>query len=129
MIDLNKQILILLYSFFSGIFFGVGFDTYRILINNKKNIIIDFIKYTSYWIFLGIGVFYFLLHTQYAILSFYTYFYILLGVVIYFKFISKHIFYKIKKKLDQILIFFRLLIRNILYVLSLLFKKNIDKNL
>lgn len=133
MIDLNKQVLILIYSFCSGIIFGIGFDIYKSLINVKKNIVINFIKYSLYWVLLGIGVFYFLLYTQYAILSFYTYFYMFIGVIVYLKLISKGIFLKIKNILKKSYRFFKLLIKNILYAFSLIFrvfyKKKINKNI
>ena len=129
MIDLTKQVLIIVYSFLSGIIFGIGFDVYKELINKRKNNLINIIKYSIYWIILGVSVFWFLLYTQFAILSFYTYFYILLGIIIYKKFISKSIFLKIVKITNSIFTFLRLLARNILYVLLLIFKKKINKNI
>lgn len=129
MINLGIQVLILLYSFLSGMVFGITFDLYRILIGNSKNNFFNFIKCSIFWIIMGVIVFYFLLYTQYAILSFYTYFYIFLGVIFYLKFISKNIFLKVKVLINSILTVFRVIFRNMCYVFLRIFNKKINKSL
>ena len=37
MINLDIQILILFYSFISGVIFGIGFDIYRVLFRDVYN--------------------------------------------------------------------------------------------
>lgn len=129
MISLNTQVLILLYSFLSGVIFGFGFDLYKIFILKSKNIFMNFINSGIFWMFVGVGIFYFLLNTQYAILSLYTYFYIFLGVIFYLKIISKSIFGKLKSFIDFILFVIRLTFKNIVYLFVRIFNKKINKSL
>lgn len=129
MISLNTQILILLYSFLSGIILGFGFDLYRMFILRSKNIFLNFINSGVFWVFIGVGIFYFLLNTQYAILSLYTYFYIFLGVVFYLKVISKIIFYKLRSFIYCILFMVRLIFKNVMYLFAKIFNKKINKSL
>lgn len=129
MISLNTQVLILLYSFLSGIIFGFGFDLYKIFILKSKNVFMNFINSSIFWVFVGIGIFYFLLNTQYAILSLYTYFYIFLGSIFYLKIISKSIFGRLKLFIDFILFVIRLTFKNIVYLFMRIFNKKINKSL
>lgn len=128
MINLNEQILILIYSFLSGIIFGISFDVYKIIMGNSKKVL-GFIKCTIFWIIVGIGVFWFLLYTQYAILSFYTYFYIFLGSFIYLKFISKFLFNKVKNLIFSIRSFLRVVFKNIFYLILKIFTGKGSKSL
>ncbi len=128
MINLNEQILILIYSFLSGIIFGISFDVYKIIMGNSKKVL-GFIKCTIFWIIVGIGVFWFLLYTQYAILSFYTYFYIFLGSFIYLKFISKFLFNKVKNLIFNIRSFLRVVFKNIFYLILKIFTGKGSKSL
>ena len=102
---------------------------YRILVGNSKKNFFNFIKCSIFWIIIGIIVFCFLLYTQYAILSFYTYFYIFLGVVFYLKFISKNIFLKVKILINGILTVFRIIFKNMCYTFLRIFNKKINKSL
>lgn len=118
MINLDVQVFILFYSFISGIICGVGFDIYRILFRSMNNKILGFIRDSSYFIIIGLIVFWFLLYTQYAILSVYTYFYVFLGLVFYLKVISKFVFPKVQKIIEFIGFIFRYMFRTIIYFLS-----------
>ena len=129
MINLGIQVLILLYSFLSGIVFGISFDVYRILVGNSKKNFFNFIKCSIFWIIIGIIVFCFLLYTQYAILSFYTYFYIFLGSFIYLKFISKFLFNKAKNLIFNIRSFLRVVFKNIFYLILKIFTGKGSKSL
>ena len=114
MINLDIQILILFYSFISGVIFGIGFDIYRVLFRDVYykvfRIIIDHI----YWMVVGVLVFIFLLNTQYAILSFYTYFYILLGIIFYTKCISIFIYRIINNLVGFLLEIIRYIFKNLI---------------
>lgn len=118
MINLDVQVFILFYSFISGIICGVGFDIYRILFRSMNNKILGFIRDSSYFIIIGLIVFWFLLYTQYAILSVYTYFYVFLGLVFYLKVISKFVFPRVQKIIEFIGFIFRYMFRTIIYFLS-----------
>lgn len=116
MIHLDTQVMILVYSFLSGIIFGLGFDIYRILFSKSRSKIIAFIKGCVYFLIIGIIVFSFLLYTQYAVLSFYTYFYIFLGIVFYLKLISKFMYSKVNKFIESIAASFKYIFKYILYI-------------
>ena len=125
MINLDIQILILFYSFISGVIFGIGFDIYRVLFRDVYykvfRIIIDHI----YWMVVGVLVFIFLLNTQYAILSFYTYFYILLGIIFYTKCISIFIYRIINNLVGFLLEIIRYIFKNLIYIISRIVNKKI----
>lgn len=123
MVDLNVQVLILLYSLLSGLIFGFCFDVYRILFKIKEKNILEFLMSILFWIIVGGVVFYILLNTQYAVLSFYTYFYIFLGVLIYIKLISKFIYGVLKNILYVISLVLRVVFKNIIYIFSRIFLK------
>lgn len=129
MISLREQVLILLYSFFSGIIFGIGFDLYRVLIFKAKNVVINIISSIIFWTLIGIGVFLFLLYTQYAILSLYTYFYIFLGSIFYLKFISKLIFNRIINLIENIFKFILRVFKFLNNLFGKIFNEKINKNL
>ena len=85
MLTLKTQILVLLYSFISGILFGVIFDMYKIILGVFSSKVINLIKNILFWILIGLVMFWFLLYTQYAIISFYTCFYIFFGIIFYLR--------------------------------------------
>lgn len=125
MINLDIQVFILFYSFISGIICGIGFDVYRILFRSMNNKILGIIRDSAYFIVIGLIVFWFLLYTQYAILSVYTYFYIFLGVIFYLKVISRFIFPKVQKLIEIIGYILRYIVKNVAYMFSrLVCKKN-----
>ncbi len=84
-------------------------------------IIIDHI----YWMVVGVLVFIFLLNTQYAILSFYTYFYILLGIIFYTKCISIFIYRIINNLVGFLLEIIRYIFKNLIYIISRIVNKKI----
>lgn len=119
------QVSILFYSFISGIMFGIGFDVYRILFKNIEYKFLKTILDLLYWVLMGLIIFMFLLNTQYAILSFYTYFYIFLGSIFYIKCISIFIYNVIKKLVFFILDTITYVFKNLIYViLRIINKKN-----
>ena len=116
MIDLNVQVLILLYSLLSGLVFGCCFDIYRILFRIKDKNILELIMSIIFWVLVGIFIFYILLSTQYAVLSFYTYSYIFLGVLIYMKLISRIFYIILENILNFILFVTRVIFKNLWYI-------------
>ncbi len=129
MIDLREQVLILIYSFLSGIILGFCFDIYKVLliVINKK-----FIKFTlilTFWIFTGGAIFYFLLSTQHAVLSFYTYFYIFAGTVFYLRLISKINFNILSALVQFAIVYTRVMFRNIYYIFSKILVKKLNKHI
>lgn len=89
-ISLNEQIKLVVYSFLAGILTGLLFDIYRILRGfGNPNKILTFIEDTLFWIFTAIVVFVFLLYTNYAYIGMYVYMWIIIGIYVYLKAISR----------------------------------------
>lgn len=89
-ISLDEQIKLVVYSFLAGILTGLLFDIYRILRGfGNPNKILTFIEDTLFWIFTAIVVFVFLLYTNYAYIGMYVYMWIIIGIYIYLKAISR----------------------------------------
>jgi spore cortex biosynthesis protein YabQ len=89
-ISLDEQIRLVVYSFLAGILTGLLFDIYRILRGfGNPNKILTFIEDTLFWIFTAIVVFVFLLYTNYAYIGMYVYMWIIIGIYIYLKAISR----------------------------------------
>ncbi len=125
MINLDTQLFILLYSFLSGIIFGIGFDIYKIIFIFRGNKALNLIRDVMYFFVVGVLVFYFLLYTEYAIFSIYTYFYMFLGLIFYLKCISRFILPIVKWVLRVIGLIFRYLSK---YIPYFILKFNIKKN-
>ncbi|WP_315070304.1 spore cortex biosynthesis protein YabQ [uncultured Clostridium sp.] len=127
LLGLNMQINIVVYSLIAGIITGILFDIYRGIrgLNSIKILLI--IEDLLFCVLIALIVFTFLLYTNYAFLTPYVYIFILIAVLIYFKFISKYfytgeiiiikLFYKL----------FRILLKNILYPLKIIAYKIADK--
>lgn len=127
LLGLNMQINIVVYSLIAGIITGILFDIYRGIrgLNSIKILLI--IEDILFCVLIALIVFTFLLYTNYAFLTPYVYIFILIAVLIYFKFISKYfytgeiiiikLFYKL----------FRILLKNILYPLKIIAYKIADK--
>ncbi len=127
LLGLNMQINIVVYSLIAGIITGILFDIYRGIrgLNSIKILLI--IEDLLFCVLIALIVFTFLLYTNYAFLTPYVYMFILIAVLIYFKFISKYfytgeiiiikLFYKL----------FRILLKNILYPLKIIAYKIADK--
>lgn len=127
LLGLNMQINIVIYSLIAGIITGILFDIYRGIrgLNSIKILLI--IEDLLFCVLIALIVFTFLLYTNYAFLTPYVYIFILIAVLIYFKFISKYfytgeiiiikLFYKL----------FRILLKNILYPLKIIAYKIADK--
>lgn len=127
LLGLNMQINIVVYSLIAGIITGILFDIYRGIrgLNSMKILLI--IEDLLFCVLIALIVFTFLLYTNYAFLTPYVYIFILIAVLIYFKFISKYfytgeiiiikLFYKL----------FRILLKNILYPLKIIAYKIADK--
>ena len=118
------QIKLLLFSILSGVIIGIIYDIYRLMRGIKiHNSIITFLEDTLFWILSAIIVFIFLLYTSYAFIGTYVYLYIAIGILIYFRALSKTIF-KLENKLINITAkTFRVVINYGLYPFLLLNEK------
>lgn len=98
-IPLAKQIDLVVYSFLAGMLTGLLFDIYRIIRGfGNPNKFFTFLEDTLFWIFSAIVIFIFLLYTNFAYVSMYVYMWLIIGIAVYLKFISKH-FLKVQRLL------------------------------
>lgn len=126
-LGLNIQVNIVLYSLISGFITGMLFDMYRGIRGlNTINILI-IVEDLLFCILIALIIFTFLLYTNYAFLTPYVYIFIIIAVLIYFKFISKYFYVGeiIIAKLFYKLI--RIVLKNVLYPLKIIVYKITDR--
>ena len=125
-LGLNMQINLVIYSLFGGLIAGVLFDIYRGIrgLNSIKILII--IEDILFCILIALVVFTFLLYTNYAFLTPYVYIFIIIAILLYFKFISKY-FYASEMKISRLFYkIIRILLKNIWYPLKIIAYKITD---
>ncbi|NLZ48343.1 MAG: spore cortex biosynthesis protein YabQ [Clostridiales bacterium] len=123
-IPLTMQAKLVLYSILAGILTGFLFDFYRTFrgFENVHKVII-IIEDILFWILAGILIFVFLLYTNQAVMSVYVYIWMIFGVYLYMKLVSKS-FRKIQYTLiSNISKFFRILINILIYPFRWIFYK------
>lgn len=122
------QFDIILYAVLAGVLTGAMFDVYRIIRGSKVPKIIIIIEDILFWILAALVVFCFLLYTNYAFLGAYVYLFMLATLFVYLKLVSP-----ICLKFEiRILNFFgkvsRILFKNIIYPLKIIFYSIMGKN-
>ena len=127
-LDLEVQFKIIFYASISGFLMGILFDFYRIIRGIKIPRIIIAIEDILFFILCGIMVFTLLLYSGYAYFGLYVYVFIILFLIIYFKFISRVLYSLIRRVLNMFISVFRVAVKNIFYPLRLfLWKINSKK--
>ena len=127
-LQLYVQINILIYSLLAGLLIGVLFDLYRTLRGHGIHRIIIWVEDILFWILSAIIVFSFLLFMNYAFLGPYVYLFIVISIMIYFKYISAYFLYIEKKIITIIIIAIRITIKSILYPIKIFLLKFRKKN-
>lgn len=90
-ITLREQVNLVLYSFLAGMLTGLLFDIYRIIRGfGNPNKFFTVIEDTLFWIFSAIVIFIFLLYTNFAYITMYVYMWLIIGIFMYLRFISRH---------------------------------------
>lgn len=117
--DLQTQFIILVYSFFVGIYLGVTYDLlyYFLLIHLKK--IFKYVCDIIFFILQGFIVFFVIYDINSGIIPFYSYFIMALGVFVYYYF-SKQYY---KNTILPFKIFVYSIIKKVLRVLKFIFIK------
>lgn len=126
-LELNMQINLVIYSLVGGFIAGMLFDIYRGIrgINSIKILII--IEDILFCILIALIVFTFLLYTNYAFLTPYVYAFIIIAILLYFRFISKY-FYVCEVVVVKIFYkSIRILLKKILYPLKIIAYKITDR--
>ena len=120
-LSLDVQIDMVVYSIFSGILAGILFDLYNIIRGFKIPKIIVIIEDILFWILTAVIIFTFLLYTNYAFLGPYVYIFMILTLIIYLKFISPTVFQIEKYIISKIGKFIRILFKNIVYPIKIIY--------
>lgn len=122
-LPLKLQFFMILFSFFGGMLAGIFFDGYRLIRGFKLPKFVIIIEDLLFWIFCSLLIFIFLLEFDYAFLNAYVYVSIMLGIVFYLTFFSKHIV-KIENSLSLIIFKgFRISFKNFRYIIKNIFIK------
>ena len=126
-LELNMQINLVVYSLIGGFITGILFDIYRVIrgINSIK--ILTIIEDILFCILIALIVFTFLLYTNYAFLTPYVYAFIIIAILLYFKFASRY-FYASEIVVAKLLYkLTRVLLKNMWYPLKIIAYKITDR--
>ncbi|NKF08058.1 spore cortex biosynthesis protein YabQ [Clostridium gasigenes] len=123
LLPIRIQFDIVLYALLAGLLTGIMFDLYRIIRGAKVPKFIVFIQDILFWSLAAVIVFTFLLYTNYAFLGAYVYIFMVISLLFYLRFISSLIF-----KVELIIIgkirgVSRLIFKNIVYPIKLIYSK------
>ena len=123
LLPIRIQFDIVLYALLAGLLTGIMFDLYRIIRGAKVPKFIVFIQDILFWSLAAVIVFTFLLYTNYAFLGPYVYIFMVISLLFYLRFISSLIF-----KVELIIIgkirgVSRLIFKNIIYPIKLIYSK------
>lgn len=127
-LSLNMQFNLILYSSIAGLITGILFDIYRGIRGLNSIKIITIIEDILFWILTALIIFTFLLYTNYAFLTPYVYIFIVIALLIYLRLFSKY-FYSLEKLLiKRINTIIRIVFKNIIYPIKIIFSKVMDKS-
>lgn len=126
-LGLNMQINLVIYSLIGGIITGILFDIYRGIRGLNSIKILTIIEDLLFCILIALIVFAFLLYTNYAFLTPYVYIFIIISILLYFRFISKYFYTSEMVIVKTFYKFIRILLKNALYPLKLIIYKISDK--
>lgn len=127
LLPLFVQFKIVFYSLLAGILTGLLFDGYRVIRGVNVPFIIIAIEDILFWILCSIIVFTFLLYFNFAFLGPYVYLFLGIGSILYLKFFSIYIL-NVEKKAGRLTgRGIRILIKNFIYGIKIIFVKEKDK--
>lgn len=120
-LPINIQFQIVIYAILAGLLTGIIFDLYKIIRGVKIPKIIIVIEDILFWGLTALIVFTFLLYTNYAFLGPYVYAFMLVTILIYLRFISNKIF-KLEKNILRVCSKgVRIIFKNIIYPIKLMY--------
>lgn len=122
------QFKIIVYALLAGILTGVMFDLYRIIRGSKVTKIIVVIEDILFWILTAMVVFTFLLYARCDHLSSYVYAFMIISLLIYLKFVSNIVMNIELKIINAVGKIFRIIFKNIIYPLKIIFYNIIGKD-
>ena len=122
--DMNRQITLFIFSLINGMAVGGLYDFYRVLRGfEEPGKIITAIQDILFWILTGVLVFILMMYTNYAYMSFNVFIYNGIGLILYFKLISRQAIAIWDRVMDFIITIFRVCINWFLYPLRIIFHK------
>lgn len=126
-LTLTMQTNLVVCSLIAGVITGIMFDIYRGIrgLNSIKILIV--IEDILFWILTALIVFTFLLYTNYAFLTPYVYVFIVIAILLYFRFISRYLYSSEKTIAKKLIKTIRILFKNICYPLRIIAYKLTDK--
>ncbi len=127
LLGLNLQINLVIYSLIGGFITGILFDIYRGIRGLNSIKILTIIEDVLFCILIALLVFTFLLYTNYAFLTPYVYIFIIIAILLYFRFISEY-FYASEMVISRLFYkLIRIFIKNMWYPLKIIAYKVTDK--
>ncbi|KIL08477.1 spore cortex biosynthesis protein YabQ [Clostridium botulinum] len=127
-LTLTMQFNLLMYSVIAGIITGFLFDIYRGIRGLNSIKIITVIEDILFWILTALIIFTFLLYTNYAFLTPYVYIFIIISLLIYLKVISNYFYSLEQLVIRKVNTFLRIIFKNLIYPIKIVFYKVIDKS-
>ncbi|AJF28266.1 MULTISPECIES: spore cortex biosynthesis protein YabQ [Clostridium] len=127
-LTLTMQFNLLMYSVIAGIITGFLFDIYRGIRGLNSIKIITVIEDILFWILTALIIFTFLLYTNYAFLTPYVYIFIIISLLIYLKVISSYFYSLEQLVIRKVNTFLRIIFKNLIYPIKIVFYKVIDKS-
>ena len=126
-LELNMQINLVICSLIAGTITGILFDIYRGIRGLNPIKILTIVEDILFWILTSLIVFTFLLYANYAFLTPYVYVFIVIAILLYFKFVSRHFYSREKAIAKGLTKIIRILFKNICYPLRIITYKVTDK--
>lgn len=126
-LTLNMQFNLVMYSILAGIITGILFDIYRGIRGLSTIKLIVIIEDILFWVFAALVIFTFLLYTNYAFLTYYVYIFIILSLLGYLKFISRHFYSREQNLIKEIIKVIRVFFKHIIYPFKVIIYKITDK--
>lgn len=112
-LTLSMQLNLIVFSLLAGIITGVLFDFYRVIRGYNVNKFLVVIEDILFWSLSAMIIFTFLLYTNYALLGAYVYILMIIGLILYLKFISKYLYKREKRAVSNVNKVFRISFKNI----------------
>lgn len=122
--DMNRQITLFILSLINGLAVGVLYDLYRVIRGfEEPGKIITAIQDILFWTLTGILIFILMMYTNYAYMSFNVFIYNGIGLILYFKLISRQVITVWGKIIDFVITIFRISTNWLFYPLRIIFRK------
>lgn len=122
--DMDRQITLFIFSLINGMAVGVLYDFYRVIRGfEEPGKIITAIQDMLFWVLTGILIFILMMYTNYAYMSFNVFLYNGLGLLLYFRLISRHAILVCDRVIELMVTVIRIVFNWLFYPLRIIFHK------